>query len=161
MYNSQNIAQRIKIIAKEKGIPVKKMLMDIELGENTLQNMKTSVPKADNLAKIADYLDCSVDYLLERTDIKRLPTKKDLPTKNLFITDYPSKDLPIKDTPIKVKAKCIFKFDDKDDEKLEELLISKKLEKEITLLIHKLSNEDKRKLIIHLRKIKEKELLNV
>lgn len=155
MYNSQNIAQRIKIIAKEKGIPVKKMLSDIELGENTLQNMKTSVPKADNLAKIADYLDCSVDYLLERTDIKRLPTK------NIYITDYSSKDLPIKDTPIKVKTKCIFKFDDNDDEKLEELLISKKLEKEITLLIHKLSNKEKRKLIIYLRKIKEKELLNV
>lgn len=26
------------------------------------------MPKSDNLAKIADYLDCSVDYLLGRTD---------------------------------------------------------------------------------------------
>nr|DAR47104.1 MAG TPA: repressor protein [Caudoviricetes sp.] len=29
---------------------------------------RTSVPKADNLAKIADVLGCSVDYLLGRTD---------------------------------------------------------------------------------------------
>lgn len=34
--------------------------------------MKTSMPKADNLAKIADYLDCSVDYLLGRTDIPQV-----------------------------------------------------------------------------------------
>lgn len=30
--------------------------------------MKTSMPKADNLAKIADCLNVSVDYLLGRTD---------------------------------------------------------------------------------------------
>ena len=30
--------------------------------------MKTSMPKADTLAKIADQLGCSVDYLLGRTD---------------------------------------------------------------------------------------------
>lgn len=33
-----------------------------------MSNMKTSMPKADNLAKIADHLNCSVDYLLGRTD---------------------------------------------------------------------------------------------
>lgn len=69
MYISNNIAEKIKIVAKEKGIPVKKLLEDIGLGFNTMSNMKTSMPKADNLAKIADYLDCSVDYLLGRTDV--------------------------------------------------------------------------------------------
>lgn len=33
-----------------------------------MSNMKTSMPRADNLAKIADYLGVSVDYLLGRTD---------------------------------------------------------------------------------------------
>ena len=33
-----------------------------------------SMPKADNLAKIADYLDCSVDYLLGRTDDPNSPS---------------------------------------------------------------------------------------
>ena len=69
MYISNNIAEKIKTVTKEKGIPVKKLLEDIGLGFNTMSNMKTSMPKADNLAKIADYLDCSVDYLLGRTDV--------------------------------------------------------------------------------------------
>lgn len=68
MYNSSNVANRIKGLAKERGISVKKLLEDVGLGFNTMANMKTSMPKSDNLAKIADYLDCSVDYLLGRTD---------------------------------------------------------------------------------------------
>lgn len=69
MYNSYNVAERIKLMAKNRNISVKQLLIDAELGFNTMSNMKTSMPKADNLAKIADCLDCSVDYLLGRTDI--------------------------------------------------------------------------------------------
>ena len=68
MYKSNNVAERIKLVAKAKRIPVNKMLEDIDLGRNTMSNFKTSMPKADNLAKIADYLGCSVDYLLGRTE---------------------------------------------------------------------------------------------
>lgn len=68
MYISSNIAERIKFLSKNRGIIVKKMLIDLGLGENTMSNLKTSMPKADNLAKIADYLDCSVDYLLGRDE---------------------------------------------------------------------------------------------
>ena len=66
MYNSSDIADKIKLIAKSKDISVKRLLEDVGLGFNTMSNMKTSMPKVDNLAKIADYLDCSVDYLLGR-----------------------------------------------------------------------------------------------
>lgn len=68
MYYSQNIAEKIKLTAKSNGITIKQLLEDVNLGFNTMSNMKTSMPKADNLAKIADYLNCSVDYLLGRTD---------------------------------------------------------------------------------------------
>lgn len=68
MYNSSNVAERIKATAKTKGISIKEVLKNAGLGFNTMSNMKTSMPKADNIAKIADYLDCSVDYLLGRTD---------------------------------------------------------------------------------------------
>lgn len=68
MYNSSAIAQKIKDLAKEKHISISDMLQKIELGRNTMANFKTSMPKADNLAKIADYLECSVDYLLGRTE---------------------------------------------------------------------------------------------
>lgn len=72
MYNSNNIAERIKTLSKSKGISIKKLLSDVGLGFNTMANMKTSMPKADNLAKIADYLDVSVDYLLGRTDVPEI-----------------------------------------------------------------------------------------
>lgn len=68
MYNSSAIAQKIKDLAKEKHISISDMLQKIELGRNTMANFKTSMPKADNLAKIADYLDCSTDYLLGRVN---------------------------------------------------------------------------------------------
>ena len=66
LHISNNVALRIKAIAKEKNIVLKKMFQDIGLGFNTMSNMKTSMPKADTLARIADYLNCSVDYLLGR-----------------------------------------------------------------------------------------------
>ena len=68
MYNSQDVSETIKNVSKSKNITIKKLLEDVGLGFNTMSNMKTSMPKADNLARIADYLDCSVDYLLGRTD---------------------------------------------------------------------------------------------
>lgn len=68
MYQSDYVADRIKALAKSRNISIKKLLEDVGLGFNTMSNMKTSMPKADNLARIADYLDCSVDYLLGRTN---------------------------------------------------------------------------------------------
>ena len=69
MYNSQEIAKRIKLMAKSKGISLKNMLSDCELGINSISQMsKGNDMLSKNLAKIADYLDCSVDYLLGRTD---------------------------------------------------------------------------------------------
>lgn len=69
MYSPPDIAERIKACAKLKHIPVKQVLADAGLGFNTMSNMKTSMPKADTLAKIADQLGCSVDYLLGRNNI--------------------------------------------------------------------------------------------
>ncbi len=68
MYNSSNVAERIKATAKSQNVSVKEMLQNVGLGFNTMSNMKNSMPKADNLARIADFFDCSVDYLLGRTD---------------------------------------------------------------------------------------------
>lgn len=68
MYDSSKVASKIKELAKSKNITLKKLFEDVGLGFNTMANMKTSMPKADTLARIADYLGCSVDYLLGRTD---------------------------------------------------------------------------------------------
>lgn len=70
MYISAKTAERIKTLAKLKNITVKDMLEQCDLNKNTLSSMlsRGSWLQANNLAKIADYLGCSVDYLLGRTD---------------------------------------------------------------------------------------------
>lgn len=69
MYKSLYIAENIKLYAKQKGVVLKDMLSDLSLGSNTMSNMRHGrMIAADSLARIADYLDCSVDYLLGRTD---------------------------------------------------------------------------------------------
>lgn len=81
MYDSNAVADRIREIAKSKKLSMKQVLADAGLGYNTMTTYRTSMPKADNLAKIADCLDCSVDYLLGRTDDplahKRRPNETD------------------------------------------------------------------------------------
>ena len=93
MYNSNNVAERIKELSASKGIPVKRLLVDTGLGKNTMSNFKTSMPKADNLAKIADYLGCSLDYLLGRDT----PTASRLPHSGNNDIDNIVKDLLNKD----------------------------------------------------------------
>lgn len=66
MYNSQDIAERIKNAAAQNNCKLGDMFAELGISANTLHNMKTSMPKTDTLAKIADYLNVSVDYLLGR-----------------------------------------------------------------------------------------------
>ena len=70
MYDTVKIAQTIKETAKSKNIVLKNMLEECGMNKNAISTMisRGSVPQADNLAKIADYLEVSVDYLLGRTD---------------------------------------------------------------------------------------------
>lgn len=70
MNNSQEVANLIKTLAKSKNLTIGKMLSDCQLSINTLSSMQSGgyYPRLEAIAKIADYLDCSVDYLLGRTD---------------------------------------------------------------------------------------------
>lgn len=72
MYNSQELTKRIKGVAKEKNILIRDMLLDCELSINTVSQISDKKGLSSfSLARIADYLDVSVDYLLGRTDIKK------------------------------------------------------------------------------------------
>lgn len=67
MYNSQEIAEKIKATAKEQNISINQMLLGCGLGKNTISKMTSGTDiMTQNFAKIADYLDCSIDYLLGR-----------------------------------------------------------------------------------------------
>lgn len=69
MYDLQAIALRIKQQAKTQKISMKDMLPACGLGINAVSQMAQGQNMSStNLARIADYLDCSVDYLLGRTD---------------------------------------------------------------------------------------------
>lgn len=69
MYNSQEIAKRIKNVCKTKNEQLGSMLSKLEMGVNTVSELgKGKQISYLNFAKIADYLDVSVDYLLGRTE---------------------------------------------------------------------------------------------
>lgn len=68
MYNSLNLAKMIKLKASLKNVVIKNMLTDLNLGSNTMSNLYHGKSLAfDSLAKIADYLNCSIDELLGRS----------------------------------------------------------------------------------------------
>ncbi len=70
MQSIQSTAKRIKELCDMKGISINKMLIESGAGARTYHNMLAgSYPSMDKAAKIADYLDCSIDYLLGRTDV--------------------------------------------------------------------------------------------
>lgn len=69
MYIQQEISERIKKQAKKQNIVLKDMLKSIGTGVNLISHLsKGQEISYLTLAKIADYLDCSVDYLLCRTE---------------------------------------------------------------------------------------------
>ena len=69
MYNAQFTADLIKKLLLEKNLTGKQMSTDLGLGVNTLSNIRRGdVKNIETFNLIADYLSCSVDYLLGRSD---------------------------------------------------------------------------------------------
>lgn len=70
MYNSLETSTRIKKLAKEKGVPMSELQEMCGLNKNAVAQAGKSQEgmKAKNLYAIAELLECSVDYLLGRTD---------------------------------------------------------------------------------------------
>ncbi len=70
MYDLKVIEERIMSIASQKGLSKNKLLANAKLHKSIFDNMKKGqIPSIDKIYSIADYLDCSVDYLLGRSDI--------------------------------------------------------------------------------------------
>lgn len=69
MYSAQITKERIKQLSKNKKINMEDILSSCNLGVNAIRQINDTKGMASfSLAKIADYLNCSVDYLLGRTD---------------------------------------------------------------------------------------------
>ncbi|MCM1276038.1 MAG: helix-turn-helix domain-containing protein [Lachnospiraceae bacterium] len=76
MYDITKVAETIKSTAKQRGYTIKALLEKCSLGKDTINTMsrRGSWIQADSLAKIADCLDVSVDYLLGRADYPQSKT---------------------------------------------------------------------------------------
>lgn len=68
--NNAHTANIIKNICKDKGTTISALLLKCDIRKSLIYDMEKRdwTPSAAILEKIADYLDCSVDYLLGRTD---------------------------------------------------------------------------------------------
>ncbi len=78
--NNAQVADRIKELCKLKKITVKAMLESCDLSPNFIYDFtkKGQIPSVNKIEAIADYLECSVDYLLGRSntvEVLNLPTK--------------------------------------------------------------------------------------
>ena len=62
------VFNNIKSLAKKQGKSIKTVALDIGLSENAIYGWKKTKPKADDLARVADYFHVSVDYLLGREE---------------------------------------------------------------------------------------------
>ena len=70
MQNPQETAERIKVLLKVNKSSVKTLLEACELNKNCISKIANGTDIGyQSLLKIADYLNCSIDYLLGR-DIK-------------------------------------------------------------------------------------------
>lgn len=64
-----NNENRIKQLCKSVGVSEDKLLTDCQLGVNAIRQINDKKGMSSfSLARIADYLNCSVDYLLGRTE---------------------------------------------------------------------------------------------
>ncbi len=57
--------ERLQMLCKERGVSLSSMLKELGLSTGSTGNWKRGqFPKGDILAKIADYLDTSIDYMI-------------------------------------------------------------------------------------------------
>lgn len=87
-----NFLERLEVLLKEKGVSATKMSLDLGFSKDAVFNWKKrgTIPSGEMLAKVADYFDVSVDYLLGRTDERNLITKHAAST----VDDTQYDDLP-------------------------------------------------------------------
>lgn len=68
--------EKIKELAKRRGISLQKVAEDLGFSVNYLYTLKEKTPKSDRLQEIADYFNVSTDYLLGRTDNPKIASDK-------------------------------------------------------------------------------------
>ena len=85
--NNIQSANIIKTLCKENGISISNLLLACNIRKGLIYDMekRNKTPSAEIFEQIADYLNCSVDYLLGRTDIPEVNRRNNADTeKNIY-----------------------------------------------------------------------------
>lgn len=90
-YNSLDVANRLRDLADLRRVSMQQVLLDCGINRNAMTHMRTSMPNAGSLAKLADRLECSVDYLLGRSeDIQAIGSgQAPAPSPSLQVVEQP------------------------------------------------------------------------
>lgn len=72
--DTEILISRIESLAKEKGLTPTTVYIESHAGKNFKSNLKTAKPSLGKITLIANYLECSVDYLIGKTDQKEKPS---------------------------------------------------------------------------------------
>lgn len=70
-----NTYEIIKDLAKEKKLSIRQLEIDFGYSNGYLSKWKNNTPNADELSRLADYFNVSVDYLLGREEKTSLAEK--------------------------------------------------------------------------------------
>ena len=67
---NMHISTTIKSLCKKRGLTISTLLNECNLNKSFIYDLekRSASPSCDKISRIADYLGCSVDYLLGRTD---------------------------------------------------------------------------------------------
>ncbi|MDH5131336.1 helix-turn-helix domain-containing protein [Enterococcus faecalis] len=71
-----NTYEIIKDLAKEKGISIRQLEINFGYSNGYIGSWKRQTPNSNELSRLADYFDVSVDYLLGRTDNTKVTYEK-------------------------------------------------------------------------------------
>lgn len=74
-----SIKTRIKDLLNERHQTFAELERKVGIGNGTISRWDISSPKSDTLQQVADYFGVSVDYLLGRTDDRKI-SRADIPT---------------------------------------------------------------------------------
>ena len=62
--------QNIVVLCKGKGISISKLEKETGLGNGTVGRWEKSSPSVENVKKVADYFNVSVDYIISQSAVQ-------------------------------------------------------------------------------------------
>lgn len=97
IFDTKKIALNIKQLCKERKIPIKTALEECSLNRNFIYDLENrgSIPSIETFYKLATYFNCSIEYLLGKTD--NVDSQEIAHARNATKKLYEMYDTPIKD----------------------------------------------------------------